>query len=539
MDRVVAARKLLADLVKDEQLEVRRVEIVGRDLAKLVDSLRRAPSGQELGEWLEEHPQVTELSASTGLLEQLIDRYLAAPEAEVTAARNPELERQLREAPDHLGAYQVYADWLQERADPLGELIALSLASARGDDELARFERHLKRHEAYFLGGVASQLAGRIALRWRAGLVQAIEEIGEPIAPAAWQTLLGLRVCELVESITLRNPCSAALDAAIASAAPDSMRALVLEHSLGTLPAELLQRPLATLAIHGRYALALQQHTLPPSLERVTLRVPGLSSIVPLELGWRELEVTATEPTLAFLAQATLPRLAKLTLALGDRSITHVLPLLEGIQAPHLTGLQLRDARVTAPDFAALAKLPVAARLTSLGLVHCGLADDTLAALAATSGFDALVELEVTGNELTRDGLDTARRLAATVTSARQLRRGQTMERRVRRFAGTRLQAAEEIADPKHWRRAGLDGDLRWGRYRGEADYELFVAADLSRFGCSCPSEIQPCKHVVALALVAERTPLAPAPSHGIETRVATRAGLADLLRLSLDEEEP
>ena len=110
------------------------------------------------------------------------------------------------------------------------------------------------------------------------------------------------------------------------------------------------------------------------------------------------------------------------------------------------------------------------------------------------------------------------------------------MERRVRRFAGTRLHAAEEISDPKNWKRAGIDGDIRWGRYRGEAEYELFVAADLSRFGCSCPSELQPCKHVVALALVAERTPLLPAPSHGIETRVVTRAGLADLLQSSLDD---
>jgi hypothetical protein len=81
-----------------------------------------------------------------------------------------------------------------------------------------------------------------------------------------------------------------------------------------------------------------------------------------------------------------------------------------------------------------------------------------------------------------------------------------------------------------------VDGDIRWGRYRGEAEYELFVAADLSRFGCSCPSDLQPCKHVVALALVAERTPLSKAPSHGIETRVATRAGLAELLQYSLDD---
>jgi len=106
----------------------------------------------------------------------------------------------------------------------------------------------------------------------------------------------------------------------------------------------------------------------------------------------------------------------------------------------------------------------------------------------------------------------------------------------VRKLAGTRLQAAEEIADPKAWRRAGIDGDIRWARYRGEAEYELFIAGDLSRYGCSCPSTIQPCKHVIALALIAERTPLSPAPSNGVETRVASRAGLTDLLLASIDD---
>jgi uncharacterized Zn finger protein len=93
----------------------------------------------------------------------------------------------------------------------------------------------------------------------------------------------------------------------------------------------------------------------------------------------------------------------------------------------------------------------------------------------------------------------------------------------VRRWAGSRLQVAEGIAEPEAWRDAGVDGDVRWARYRGGERYELFVTADLRRFGCSCPSSIQPCKHVVALALIAERTGLPAAPSDGIEDRVNRR----------------
>jgi uncharacterized protein (TIGR02996 family) len=537
VDRVVAARKLIGDLVKDEQIEVRRVEIVGRDLAKLCETLKRAPSGQELGEWLEEHPQVTELSASTSLLEELILRHLAEPEAPVTAARNAALERQIREAPDQVGLYQVYADWLQEHADPLGELIALGVASASGgEDEVARFDRHLKRHEAYLLGGIASQLVGRIQLRWRYGLVQAIEEVGDPITPQLFTQLLGLRVCELVEAISLRTACTAELDAAIAEAAPDSMRTLTLGLSLGTLPRALLQRPLRSLSISGSYELVIDAHTFPPSLDRLELRVRGLSSIIPVELGVRDLEVLATSTALSFLTQAILPRLERLTLDVGVATPAAMLAFLEAHPLPALTSLGLRNGLLAPSTFSALAKLPIAARLRSLSLVELGLTDPTFAALASTEGF-ALTELDVSYNELSPKGLEAARALAPNVISTRQHRRGHTMERRVRKLAGTRLSAAESIADPKAWRRAGVDGDVRWARYRGEAEYELFITSDLSRHGCSCPSEIRPCKHVIALALIAERTPLPAAPSHGIETRVASGAGLADLLRASLDDE--
>jgi uncharacterized protein (TIGR02996 family) len=529
MDRVVAARKLIGELVKAEQIAVRRVEIVGRELAQLVETLKRPPTGQELEEWLDEHAQVSDLCAPTSVLEELVDRYLAVGEASAVEARHPELERELRDAPDAVARYLVYADWLQERADPLGELIALGVAAAGGDgDAAARFDRHLKRHERHLLGGHA----GHVTLRWRHGLVQAIEELGEPVAPAVWEQLLRLRVCELVESITLRRACTAELDAAIAGAAPASMHALALEGSLGILPAALLQRPLRSLAIQGDYALALEQRTLPASLERLALRVPGLTFVVPLELGVRDLELVLTDSTTAFLSKTRLPRVERLTLHLGAAS--QVPALLAKLELPALRHLGLCDGHLDAAAFGAIAALPLAAQLVSLGLVNLELTDDTIAPIASTRGFTALAEVDVSFNELGRDGLETARELARTVISTRQHRRGHGREQRVRRLAGTQLQAAEEIADPKAWRRAGVDGDLRWARYRGDVDHELFISADLARYGCSCAGSARPCKHVIALALIAERTPLPAAPSNGIELRVSTGGGLADLLRASL-----
>jgi hypothetical protein len=247
--------------------------------------------------------------------------------------------------------------------------------------------------------------------------------------------------------------------------------------------------------------LRIEQHTLPGSLERLELRVAQLDVELPLTLPVRELHVS-----------------------LHALPAGRIVSLLEEIALPSLTHLTLGDGLLDPKLFGRLGRLPIAKQLTHLGLTNLELADDTIQAMARTkTEFAALAELDVSFNELTKDGLAIAKQLAPVVTSKRQNKRGNGAEKRVRRFAGSRLTVAEDIADPKLWKRAGVDGDVRWGRYRSEVEYELFITADLSRYGCSCPSSIQPCKHVVALALVAERTQLPEASSGGIEERVARR----------------
>lgn len=526
MDRLVAARKLVAELVKNEQLEVRRAEIVGRDLAQLVETLGRPPSGAELEGWLGEHAQVTELYAGTNLLDELVHRYLTPPppsgEASAAEARHPELERQLREDPAAAELYPVYADWLQERADPLGELIALGIAATTGtDDDRARFERHLKLHEARFLGGLARELTNGVRLHWRHGMVHALEEL-LGLQPRRWQALLRLRVCDFVQSITLHRGCSPELDAAIAEHAAESLRALTLDSFHGPLPARLMQRDLRSLAVSGG-GIPLDPGTFPASLERLELRVQQLAagdaSSLPLSI--RELHLALTAPLVASLAGARLPRVERLTLTVDATTAPLVPALLESIELPALTRLAIGDGRLDAKTFGALAQLPLAARLTSLALTNLELSDEAMRGIARARGaFPALAELDLSHNELSRDGLALARELAPSVISRRQHKRGSGLERRLGRWAGSRLQVAEGIADPEAWRDAGVDGDLRWARYRGEQAYELFVTADLQRYGCTCPSRFQPCKHVVALALVAERAGLPEVAAGGIEERV-------------------
>src|SRR5438094_363151 len=82
------------------------------------------------------------------------------------------------------------------------ELIALGVASASGaDEDVVRFERHLKQHEARFLGGLAPRLVEGVRLEWRNGFVHAIREAVLP--HEVWEQLLRLRVCDLVHTIAL------------------------------------------------------------------------------------------------------------------------------------------------------------------------------------------------------------------------------------------------------------------------------------------------------------------------------------------------
>lgn len=536
MDRVVAARRLVAELVKSEQLEVRRAEIVGRDLAKYVEGLGRPPSGYELEDWLGAHAQVSELYAGPAALDELVYRHLSPPPSELppaAEARHPDLERQLREAPDSREPYLVYADWLQERADPLGELIALGVAAAAGGEEdTTRFERHLKLHEARFLGELAQHPGSRMALRWRYGMVHALEEdLGLP-APR-WEELLQLRVCEALQAILLRRACTPELAAVLAEHAPASWRALSLEQHSGPLPAQLLAR-VRSLAVSG-HRVVLGPGSLPATLERLELRVyeavaaeggaaldDDAAVLEPPRLDVRELHVALSAPVAVFLGGAQLPRLERLELESNDGIAPRLSELLGTLDAPALAHLAIRGGHLDAKGFAELAALPLAGRLTQLALTGLGLTDGAMRELSRhRAAFPRLAELDVSFNELSAEGLAAARQLAPVAISKRQHRRGHAMELRVRRWAGSRLSVAEGIADPADWRSAATDGELRFARYRGDRSYDLYVSADLERYGCTCPSSYQPCKHVVALALLAERMALPQKPADGVVGRVS------------------
>ncbi|HET9484820.1 MAG TPA: TIGR02996 domain-containing protein [Xanthomonadales bacterium] len=75
-------------------------------------------------------------------------------------------------APDDPAAFLVYADYLQSKGDPRGELITLMHA---GDQALA--DKHLRAHKAAFIGKLASPSIKLEA--WRLGFVDHVRLIGD------------------------------------------------------------------------------------------------------------------------------------------------------------------------------------------------------------------------------------------------------------------------------------------------------------------------------------------------------------------------
>lgn len=63
---------------------------------------------------------------------------------------------------------------------------------------------------------------------------------------------------------------------------------------------------------------------------------------------------------------------------------------------------------------------------------------------------------------------------------------------------------AKKLAKPAAWRRLGRDGDAVWGVALGsKGDAYAVFARSAAGARCSCPSRKSPCKHALALLLLA------------------------------------
>jgi uncharacterized protein (TIGR02996 family) len=114
-----------------------------------------------------------------------VSRIVGSPAVRDGGERNAELEAAIASAPGDPAGYLVYADWLQHRGEPRGELVVVqhALMVAPMDQALwARQAALFADHRERLLGPIAELERARID--WYMGFVRGIELASTPVLGA-------------------------------------------------------------------------------------------------------------------------------------------------------------------------------------------------------------------------------------------------------------------------------------------------------------------------------------------------------------------
>jgi len=138
-------------------------------------------------------PQLVQLTALASEHARLaeIATLAAAPNASTLddARTEDELLDAIFAAPGDLVPREVYADWLQQRGDPRGEYIALSLRGTTRDDEMRAYSL-LQTHRDRLLGALAPHVSGNGLQLERGFVARCMPTFGvEPPALREWATV--------------------------------------------------------------------------------------------------------------------------------------------------------------------------------------------------------------------------------------------------------------------------------------------------------------------------------------------------------------
>ena len=451
-------------------------------------------------------------------LELGLDSIAAAPDARragVTAtpkAIHLGLEAEIRAARDAVDPHLVYADWLQSKGDPRGELIVAhyQLAQMPGDKRhQTAVSRLLSAHAAYFMpAGLAATRAAEVA--WHLGYLDRVRlarrssrtaelapVLGELLAHPSGRFLRVLVLGPLGEQTAYNY---APLVDAIVDAAP----ALLAELLVGDFT------PRDTTLAFTRIGNASPLIKALPALRQLVLRGGKLSLSAALRhdrLEQLTIETTDARVLFARLARARVPALRSLEVAAIDLepTATELAHLLSGSGAPALRRLVLRDTVHTARILDAILVAPQLAKLEAIGLPGGDLADAAVPGLVARAATWRHVQLDLGGNRL---GPVAARHLASVgnvvVDSAET--HAPFDEARILALAPDARVAgnAREIAESTDWLELGRDRERVWGRFADGVD--LWVSAHLGtrETTCTCTSR-RPCKHGLGLLVLVGR----------------------------------
>jgi len=301
------------------------------------------------------------------------------PEPGVDEARNPELERAIEDNPLDVQRLLVYADWLQGRDDPRGELIAVQHALSQEKDpgEFLRYRKAeqslLQRFAPYFYGERFKDYFHLARLQWRLGFFGVVSLDLDAVAKEA-------DVAEVL---------SALFDAPSARYLHElrlQVRELDLEGSgvLRALAGE--NRPRALIA------LALGELGRRPGCN-----LGDISSLWPAYRRLRRLEITARGVELGV---PRLPELERLELRSAGSELLRAVALGELPSLSHLAlGFDRQGTPATELGFVLEGHLPRLRRLGLLGAPEA-LADPLLVDLADSRALPVLEVLDLSFSQL-------------------------------------------------------------------------------------------------------------------------------------------
>ena len=299
---------------------------------------------------------------------------------------NPELEARILADPDDLSAYLVYGDWLAERGDPRGELIAVQakLKETPADATLQEREKKLLADNANtWLGDLAGKDEKDLAIRWRLGFIDSVR-FGPALDAYEWSSL------DFAE----------ALGTALALPGAHFIRELVFgSQESDDYPAS-----------WQNCIDALVEHGVPKALRRLefvrggywdisSTELGDLSALYPLLASLREL---AIEMGAMQLGSMVLPSLRSLEIVTGGLTRAN-LESIASAKWPNLERLSLclgetdndYGCDVQLDDVKMLLEKGDFGRLRHLGLANTNLADEIAAELPNTGILPQLETLDL------------------------------------------------------------------------------------------------------------------------------------------------
>ena len=453
--------------------------------------------------------------------------------------RNPALEAAIIERPEEPAGYQIYADWLQDEGEPRGALIALQSASSPSSDKAEEqlFKAHpqlrpRRMHELRRKKNAAREITAYPLLSWFCGFITAAR-IARPSSKSpctmrdlSWD-LLSSPSSRFLRSLWVgadgEGPSYdfSPVVEVLLKTRPQHLSTLILSE-VPKSPAELTTSTLG--ALHG-LCEAL------PGLTDLTLRA-GSMELEPLDhaqLTYLKIQSAGmTEPNVRALTEAETPRLARLELSTGQSPLPSLGGLFFEARLASLKHLGITHTEGTEALLDELLRSRLLKQLEVLDLSQ-GSIDDEAATrlLSGDSALQHLSRLDLRGNYLSEDLLPSLTGLAQHVLLEDQRKPlkdtgARVLQSDIPLFSpdARSIKAAQVYATSARWSELGQDSGILWGTCQGTDDYECYVEVsaeppDRWEAGCLCPSSKHPCKHTIALLLLAakgEEIPNSPVP---------------------------